>query len=149
MDEGHAAGGSSQLAELIDEFGEQIYFDLHHYAGGLNLVDALRPGSGYSPRQILVLIRQLPIESATIAAMRGSSEFRGWGLDRYTLTNLVDAVRENTYVTLATSGATKRKPKPPEPSWRPKDKMQKPKSNGFAAMAGAFFKAATKSKPKE
>jgi hypothetical protein len=145
---GHSAGGSAGLAELIDKHGEELYFDLHHYAG-LNLVQALRYGSGYSPRQILTLVRQLPLESATVAAIRGGHQFRGWGVDRYMMANVVDAVNENTYATIAVSGATKRKPKQPEPVWRPKGlKDGKPKRSTFAAMAASFFKAAQR-KPEE
>lgn len=149
MDEGHAAGGSRQLAELIDEFGEQIYFDLHQHAGGLNLVHALDYDSGYSPRQILMLIRQLPLESATVAAMRGGTQFRGWGLDRYLLTQIADSIHENTYATVVVSGASKRKPKKPEPMWRPEEKQAKPKRNAFGTMAASFLRAARMSKPKE
>lgn len=147
MEGDHAAGGSAGLAELIDKHGEEIYFDLHHYAG-LNLVDALRDGSGYSPRQLLALIRQLPLESATVAALRGGSQFRGWGLDRYISSQMVDALQENTYVTAATSGALKRKPKPPKPSYRPNKDEGKKKGNMFSSMAQAFYRAAT-TKPKE
>lgn len=121
MAEGQPAGGSIQLAGLIDEYGEQIYRDLHQYAGGLNLVDALREGSGYSPRQILTLIKGLPLESDTAAAMRGGDDFRGWGADRYLTTSLIDAVRENTYATIVMASG-KKKPKAPEPTYRPKDK---------------------------
>lgn len=123
MAEGHSAGGSLQLAELIDEYGEHIYRDLHEYAGGLNLVDLLRDDSGYSPRQILLLIKGLPLESATIALMRGSEEFRGWGIDRYQRAALIDAVRENTYAFI--SANSKKKVAAPEPVYRPKDKVKK------------------------
>jgi hypothetical protein len=121
--ESHAAGGSLQLAELIDEYGEQVFQDLHQYAGGLNLIDALSDGSSYSPRTLIVLIKGLPLESATIALMRGSEEFRGWGIDRYQQATLIDAVRENTYAFIAAN--SKRKPKAPEPIYRPRDKAVK------------------------
>lgn len=53
--------------------------------------------------------------------MRGGDEFRGWGVDRYLYTRMVDALHENTYAVIA-MGGTKKKPKPPEPTYRPKDK---------------------------
>lgn len=146
MEGSDSAGGSAGLAELIDKHGEELYFDLHKYAG-LNLVHILRDGSGYSPRQILVLIRQLPLESATVAAIRGGPEFRGWGLDRYLTAQTIDAIRENTHATLIASGNLKRKPKPPEPTYRPENDKAKKKGSSFAVMARGFFKAATK--PKE
>lgn len=142
MAEGHAAGGSIQLAELIDLHGEHIYRDLHEYAGGLNLVDALRDGSGYSPRQILLLIKGLPLESATVAAMRGSNEFRGWGVDRYFRVALIDAIRENTFAFI--SANSKRRPTPPEPMYRPKEKVTKRNTgqpNPFAQRLAAARKA--------
>lgn len=131
----HSGGGSFQLAELIDQYGEHIYRDLHEYAGGLNLVDALREGSGYSPRQILLLIKGLPLASATMAHLRpgGSDEHRGWDVDRYLSVALIDAVRENTFATVAVASG-KKKPKPPEPMYRPKDKVadkQPNKNNPF------------------
>jgi hypothetical protein len=138
---GHAAGGSLQLAELIDKYGEYIYRDLHEFAGGLSLVAAMRQGSGYSPRQILLLIKGLPLESATVAAMRGGDEFRGWGLDRYHSASLIDAVNYNTYAVIA-SNSGKRRPKPPEPVYRPKP-MKKPKAanNPFAMRLQAARRA--------
>jgi hypothetical protein len=121
--ESHAAGGSFQLAELIDKYGEHIYRDLHEYAGGLNLVEILRDGSGYSPRQILLLIQGLPLQSATVAMMRGGQEFRGWDQDRYLSAALFDAVKENTFAFI--SANSKRKPPAPEPMWRPKEQTKK------------------------
>lgn len=136
-----SAGGSLSLAELLDKYGEKVFFDLHHYAGGLNLVDALQYDSGYSPRQLILLIANLPVESATIAAMRGDDEFRGWGVDRYMIANLIDSVRENTYVLLAAN--SKRKPEKPQPTFRPEQKRKdKTQPNSFASMAAAFYNAA-------
>lgn len=141
---GHSAGGSLGLAELIDKYGEKIYSDLHQYAGGLNLVEALREGSGYSPRQLLLLIINLPIESATIAAMRGGDDYRGWGIDRYMFASLIDSVRENTYAFLLANSDKRKKPNEPTPAYRPEDKQksQKTKPNSFATMAAAFYNAA-------
>jgi hypothetical protein len=140
---GHAAGGSAGLAELIDKYGEHVYRDLHEYAGGLNLVAALRDGSGYSPRQILLLIKGLPLESATIAAMRGGVEFRGWGLDRYLSAALHDAVKENTFAFVAAN--SKKKPTAPEPMFRPKEKKAKT-TNGHNNLFAQRLAAARKAK---
>lgn len=121
-----------------------IYSDLHRFYGGLNLVTALSPGSGYSPRQILVLIRNLPLESATMAAIRGGSEFLGWGLDRYLTTSLIDAVKENTFAFI--SANSKKKPKAPEPSYRPEKVKAKKKANMFSVMAGQRLAVARKAR---
>lgn len=144
MAEGHAAGGSIQLAELIDKYGEHIYRDLHEYAGGLNLVEALREGSGYSPRQIILLIRGLPLESATMAATRGSHEFRGWSVDRYLLVRLIDEVQQLTYAFI--SANSKKKVDPPEAMYRPQDKpklvkKERDTSNPFFQRLAAAKKA--------
>lgn len=113
--------------------------DFHAYYH-LDLVDSLRPESGFSPRRALALIRQLPPQSATVAAIRGGSQFRGWGLDQYFYAALIDAVRENTYAVVAAN--SKKKPKLPEPVPRPDDQKQsQPKNNQFAAMAGARIAA--------
>jgi hypothetical protein len=78
------------------------------------------------------MIRNLPIESATISALRGGAEFRGWGVDRYLSAALIDAVQNNTYAFV--SANSKRRPKPPEPMERPGKKKQTG-GNTFAAMA--------------
>jgi hypothetical protein len=131
VDGGDPAGGSAGLAELIDKYGDEIFADLLQYCG-VNLVVALKPGSGFSPRQLLALIHQLPVESRTVAAIQGGPEFRSWTPDTYLLAAVIDAVRENTWAFV--SANSKKKPKPPEPVKRP-GKAKKKKTNSFAAMA--------------
>jgi hypothetical protein len=134
MDRGYAAGGSGALGELIDEHGEAVFADLVQYYG-LNLAQALREGSGSSPRQILVLIRQLPPESRTVAQIRGGDAFLGWGTDRYLQAVTVDAIRELTFAFV--SANSKKKPMQPEPVPRPEGKKsaRPKKQNRFAQMA--------------
>ena len=126
MDGGDPAGGSQGLAELIDKFGEQLLADFQQYYG-LNLIQALKPGGGHSPRSLIVLIRQLPPESRTVAAMRGGEQFLGWGTDRYLLASAVDAINYNTYAFVAAN--SKRKPKAPEPVERPSKAHKRGKDN--------------------
>lgn len=83
---------------------------------GLNLVKEL--GDGMSPAQIVVLIRQLPLESRTVASFRGGEEFLGWGVDRYMMAQLTDSIQNTTYAVVAAN--SKRKPKAPKPVYRPK-----------------------------
>jgi hypothetical protein len=77
--------------------------------------------------------------------MRGGDEFNGWGFQRYQLQSLIDAVNYNTYAVVAVNSG-KRKPKPPEENYRPKEKSRKkPKSNNVFAqrlMAARRAKAA-------
>jgi hypothetical protein len=133
---GDATGGSGELARLIDGYGEYLVSDFQHYYH-LDLTDVLRPGSGLSPRRALVLIRQLPIESATVAAMRGGPEFRGWGQDRYLMATLIDAVNNLNYtLTVVNTDSKKPKPQPPEPVYRPDKAAEKKKQvNPFTAIA--------------
>lgn len=136
-----SGGGSLALADLIDKYGEYIYFDLHHYCGGLNLVDLVRDGSGYSPRQILWLINGLPTESATKSEIQGGQHYRGWTVNSYLIANVADAVRENTWHRSAINTEKgKKTPEEPKPTYRPGDERVKKaakKRNPFAARLAA------------
>jgi len=145
---GDPAGGSYGLAGLIDEHGESVLADLQEYYS-LNLVDMLRPGSGYSPLHILTLLRQLPVESRTMSALRGGPQFRGWDTKQYFLASLIDAVRENTYAFICSNIQKKSDlPPAPEPVETPDHpaKSKKPKQNAFAQMAARQLAAARKAK---
>lgn len=141
---GDPAGGSAELARLIDKCGEELLADFqHHYQ--LDLGDVLRPGSGLTARKALVFIRQLPHESATTAALRGGPEFRGWGPDRYLLARLVDALNENTFAFIAAN--SKKKPRRPKPVELPDHRAQRKQyPNGFAAIAAERIRAARETK---
>lgn len=144
MDGGDPAGGSSELAELIDKFGEHIVSDLRRYYG-VNLSDVLVEESGLSPRLVIAYIRNLPIDSATAAALRGGDQFRGWDTQTYLLAAVVDAVNQNTFAFV--SANSKKKPKAPEPIERPEQKTKtNPLASKFAAMARIARKSAIKRK---
>lgn len=139
MGRGHYAGGSLELARLIDEAGESVFADLKRYYG-VDLGDVLRPESGLTPRQVLVYINQLPAESNTMAHLQGGDQFRGWSPEVYMLANVFDAVRAHTHTYV--SANSKKKPKPFEPIERPKksDGNKKKKTGWFSAMARAAYK---------
>ncbi|AIG78467.1 Hypothetical protein AJAP_28145 [Amycolatopsis japonica] len=144
MGGGDPAGGSGELARLIDRYGEYILADFQQYYR-IDLADVLRPGSGLSARRALALLRQLPIESATVAQLRGGPEFRGWGITQYLLADLVDAVQFNTHAFI--SANSKKKPKPPQPFDRPESRAKRKRgSNSFAAMAMRRISAVAKRK---
>ncbi|MFD1049925.1 hypothetical protein ACFQ1S_32545, partial [Kibdelosporangium lantanae] len=83
--------------------------------------------------------------SATVAALRGGPEFRGWGPDRYLTALLVDAVQAGTYAFV--SANSKRKPTPPTPVERPEKKRSRRQSaGGFAAIAKARIAAVRRAK---
>lgn len=138
MDGEHAAGGSQGLADLVEKHGESLIADFERYYRPLPRMIS----EGSSPRYILGLIRQLPIESAFVAEYRGGPQFRGWGIDRYLRAALVDAVQANTH---AVSKANGGKGKKPDRIYRP-EKAKSQNGNAFAAMARSFFHAAKKDK---
>jgi hypothetical protein len=138
VDGGDSAGGSQGLADLVDKYGGSLIADFERYYRPLPELLV----SGRSPRYILGLIRQLPVESATVAELRGGSQFRGWDVDRYLLTAIVDAIQANTYML---AKANQGKPKMPEPMYRP-EKAKPKNENSFAAMARGFYRAAQQKK---
>lgn len=123
---------------MIDKCGECLLADFLLYYD-TDLRDVLVPGSGLTPRMCIALIRNLPVESATVAELRGGAEFRGWDGDRYMTADLIDAVRELIYVQVASK--SKRKPPPPKPFERPDAIVEKKQQgNNFAAMARAALR---------
>jgi hypothetical protein len=129
------AGGSITLTRILDNHGEAVLADLQAYYG-INLVREM--GGGMSPTQIIVLIRQLPLESRTIASFRGGEEFIGWGVDRYMMAQLMDSIQNTTYAVVAAN--SKRKPKAPKPVYRPK-KGGRAAGNLFAQQIARVKKA--------
>jgi hypothetical protein len=138
VDRGDPGGGSIALARLIDQAGEAILADLQAEYG-LNLVDIVRTGS-HDPATILVLIKQFPLGSRTVAALRGGEQFIGWDVDRYLLAQLIDGVNRVAYTVAAAN--SKRKPKAPKPTVRP-SRAQKStgESNPFRQRLNAAKKA--------
>lgn len=114
MDREDSAGGSVALAKLFDEFGEAITADFQSEYG-LNIVREIE--QGMSPAQIIVLIRQLPLESRTVSARRGGDDFIGWGVDRYMTAQLIDAVQMTTHAVVQSN--SKKKVRAPKPVYRP------------------------------
>ncbi|WP_439377824.1 hypothetical protein [Amycolatopsis lexingtonensis] len=133
MGGGDPAGGSAELARLIDRCGESLLADFLVYYR-IDLRDVLVPGSGLSARRALALVRQLPVESATVAELRGGPEFRDWGPDRYLMARLIEGVEGLFHAFV--SANSKKKPKAPERVSRPEKRAQQRESgNTFRAMA--------------
>lgn len=139
---GHSGGGSRVLGELIEEHGSEVVADLQRYFQ----VDLGRTitGEGYSPRRVLVFVRNMPVGSKTYAALSDDQRSEGWDVQGYLTASLVDAVRENTYVTAQVQ--TKKKLTRPEPMDVPGRKAKKPKAktNMFAQVAAKQMQAARK-----
>lgn len=138
MDGGDPGGGSIALARLIDQAGEAIVADFQSEYS-LNLVDVVRTGS-HNPATLLVLVKQLPLGSRTVAALRGGEQFVGWDVDRYFLAQLIDSVNRVAYTVAAAN--SKRKPKAPKPTVRP-SRVQKStaQSNPFRQQLAKAKKA--------
>lgn len=132
---GDAAGGSRELARLIDKAGEELLFDFRHYLG-LDFLDVFKDGSGLTPRLALSYVRQLPMDSATQAALQGGPEYRGWDVETYQSADQVDLLNWLIYVLIAVNSDKNKKPKKPEPTYRPGEKKRKQaKPNSFAMQA--------------
>lgn len=145
MDGGDPGGGSRGLAELIDEYGEQLAADLLEFYD-VDLRDVLRPEARLTPLYLLVLIRGLPEDSRFNAERRGGRQFRGWDESRYATVAIVNGLRalQWTYV----AAHSKNKPPLPDPFPIP-DQSVRRKNNGpgsFAFIAQAKIAAARKVK---
>lgn len=141
MDGGHPGGGSRELGQLIDEYGEQLAADLLEVYG-VDLRDIFNPKSRLTPLWILVLVKGLSEGSRFVAECRGGPEFRGWDAGRYAQVATVNAVRalQYTYIT----AHAKSRPKPPDSFPIPDKKIRQQSSNSFAAMAAAQMTAGRK-----
>jgi len=142
VDGGDPGGGSAALAGLINQFGEELDADFLRYYH-LDLTDVLVPGTRLTPRRALGLIRNLPHGSAFVAAQQGGAQFAGWAVNEYLLAGLIDAVQHNTHAFV--SAHSERRPKPPEPAYRP-GKVKRRSNNLFAQMASQQFSVARKAK---
>lgn len=141
---GESAGGSQELARLIDGYGEYLVPELQHYFG-LDLRDVLT--YDISPRFVLIHINWLPLESAFSAEVRGGQKFRGWSEDRYMRAGLINATRAQSHLFVLANIDAKKTKKPPAPEPYPiPDGVQKvdqtKKPGSFAAMAAAQMAAA-------
>lgn len=149
MDRRSAAGGSRQLAGLIDQHGEVLLADLKHYYG-IDLRDLFSEDDPLSPRYVLAHIKYLPIESAYVAERRGGQNFRGWNEERYMQARLIDAIRTLIWVfVLANIDPKKPKPKPPDPYPTPdalKPEKPAPKPGSFAHTTNVLLAKAKKRK---
>jgi hypothetical protein len=92
-------------------------------------------------------VKNLPIDSAFYAEVRGGQQFRGWGEDRYMTARLIDSIRALTYLFIcANTDPKKKRPEPPDPHPTPDGlKVKKPaKSGSFAATVRTLSEKAKK-----
>jgi len=91
-----------------------LYADLLRYYR-VDLTEVVA-GGGPSPALVLALVEGLPEDSATVAAMRGGRDWRGWTRTALLLADIYDAINANTRA----SGRWRRKPPTIPPYPRPK-----------------------------
>lgn len=108
-----------------------IQADFQQYYG-LRLKKLLGDDGGYSQKEILSLIVNLPVESRFISVERGGLEYWGWSVTQYLLAALIDTVNDNTIVSARVAGAKRAKQAPR--FYRP-DVQKKKKTNQFRAIA--------------
>jgi len=113
---------------LIDELGGELYGDFLEYYN-VRLTTAI---DELTPKEILVLVRQLPATSRTFSAKQGGPEFRGWDTNSYLLASVIDAINANTHAFV--SANSKRKPKRPKQVTTPMDKKRKAEKPNLFAM---------------
>ena len=117
------AGGILELCDLVDEHGDELEADFAQFYNGLDIADVWR--GQLSPRRVLVLAGQLGTipGSRFRAATLGGSDWLGWSPEARLLADLVDAVVDNSVVTVKSAGG---KTKRPEPYPRPIAAADKP-----------------------
>lgn len=135
---GDSAGGSAELARLIDRYGEILIPELKHYFG-MDLRDLFLEVPPWSPRYVLIHIWWLPVESAFAAEVRGGAEFRGWDESRYMIASLINAIRTLQYLfVLANRDPRKPKPAMPEPYAIPEKRVKRRWDKKAPAKPGSF-----------
>jgi hypothetical protein len=115
VDEGGPDGGSLSLIELLDEHGDELFADFLRFYH-LDLRDLNR--GLISPRLVIALIRQLPLDSAYVTKLRGI-EYVGWDRHAYVLADLYDAINTLTYLYQASNAEKPKTVKPLPPYPRP------------------------------
>lgn len=152
MGDRYSTGGSTELARLIDGYGEFLIPDLKRYYG-MDLRDLFLDDPPWSPRFVLAHIRNLDYGSAYVAEARGGQQYRGWDESRYIAAAEVNSIRTLIYAFILANMNSKKakKPEAPRPWPLPDDKDKKKrqdKPGSFAFIARSHI-AAVKKKREE
>lgn len=134
MDGELSGGGSRAVLSVLDRCGSAVYADLLRYFG-VDLGGLVESPPSLSPKKVLVLVENLPMECMTSALLRGVEQSYGWDSTAYLLAGVIDSVRENTHVNMQVR--TKKKLKPPEPVQVPGMEREKKRNSQFVRMAQA------------
>lgn len=142
MGEGNTAGGSLELAGLIDRHGEFLAPDLKHWFD-IDLRDLFSEDDPLEPSWVMMHVRCLPMSSRFMAELRGGERFIGWDEGRYMQAALIDSIRVLQYImVLVNSDPKKKAASPPDPyplpdQLRVKQQQQQDKPGSFAFIANA------------
>lgn len=129
----------------MEEVGDScLYSDLLRFYG-VDLSELFVDTASLSPRRVLWMVEGLPMESRTSAVLRKSPDSTGWTTSDYLTANVIDAVRENTFVNMQVR--TKKRLKPFARTPIPGGEKEAPKKqNSFVAMAQKQFAFSTRKK---
>ncbi|MFB7420779.1 hypothetical protein ACFC1L_40085 [Streptomyces sp. NPDC056210] len=122
---------------MLDERGGEISADLLRFYG----VDIHGLFTGeYSPRFIVALVENLPIESSTYSTRiaEGDRGNVGWDRNTYVMADLVDAINILHTSLVRVNTSNPKKVKDPEPYERPGMKERKRKANTSNPFANAL-----------
>jgi len=145
---GDPAGGSIEVARLIDEYGDTLVPDLLEFYG-VDIRHLFVDGSGVTPRFVLDLIIHLPSKSRTVAMRRGGEEFSGWTMERYLAVGTYNTLQQLLYSFVrANSDPKKHKPRPPEMIPTPVDKSKQKTTHKPGSFAGIALAALNRKKRK-
>lgn len=151
MGERDSTGGSTELARLIDRYGEFLLPDLKHYYG-IDLLDLFLDVPPWTPEFLLAHINNLPYDSAFVAELRGGPQYRGWDEDRYLAASTSNAIRTLLYLFILANRDPRKSSKPvmpkpwPLPDDKDKKKQQQDQPGTFAFMAKSLLSKAKKRK---
>jgi hypothetical protein len=104
-------------------------------------MDVLKFDGSLPVGEAVILTKQLPHTSRTIACVQGGIEYWGWTIDRHLMTSLLDAINVNTYAFVQAN--TKSNVQEPTPQARPGDeekKRQAKLNNPFAQIVNQQMK---------
>lgn len=124
----------------MHEHPEEMFADFREYYG-VRLSDVLRFDGSLPVWEAVVLAKQLPPTSRTMACLQGGIEYWGWTLDRHVMVSLLDAMQVQNYAFI--QAHTKKTLKEPKPIERPGDaelKRQAAQNNPFAQMVNHQLK---------
>lgn len=103
-------GGIRGLCDLLDEYGDALQADFRQFYSGLDIADVWR--GLLSPRDALVLAAQLAfVPSSRYRALAlGGVQFIGWDPNTSVLSDIHDAVVDNSVVTIKSAGGKSQRP---------------------------------------